>query len=291
MQCTKNGGHLASVSTVAQCVAGVAVHSRAWWETALDVSLFFPSVVGIGCSQLKYNPASPYQSNLNSILTSIVNSASYANYNNFKISLPGSDVVYGLFQCRGDLGNADCRQCVSDAVARLGATCSGATGGAMQLEGCFVRFDNVSFVGVEDKTVAADKCGPLVGDDSDVLARRDSVLSYLGAGAEFYRVSGAGKVQGVAQCVQDLSVGECQDCLSEAIQRLRTECGSAAWGDMFFAKCYARYSQRGYTAKPENDEEVEKTLAIFIGLVAGVAILVVFLSFLSKALDHKGGGK
>ncbi|XP_042010674.1 plasmodesmata-located protein 6-like [Salvia splendens] len=251
------------------------------------------SFIYVGCSQLKYNPGSPYQSNLNSILTSIVNSASYANYNNFKVALPGSsaaDVVYGLFQCRGDLGNGACRQCVADAVARLGATCAGATGGAMQLEGCFVRFDNASFVGVEDKTVAADKCGP-IDDDSDAAARRDSVLAYLGAGGEYYRVSGAGKVQGVAQCVQDLSVGECQDCLSEAIQRLRTECGSAAWGDMFFAKCYARYSQRGYTAKPENDDEVEKTLAIFIGLVAGVAILVVFLSFLSKALDNKGGGK
>ncbi|XP_057777540.1 plasmodesmata-located protein 6 [Salvia miltiorrhiza] len=252
------------------------------------------SFIYVGCSQLKYNPGSPYESNVNSILTSIVNSASYANYNNFKISLPGSaagDVVYGLFQCRGDLAAADCRQCVSDAVARLGATCTGASGGALQLEGCFVRFDNASFVGVEDKTVVSEKCGPMVGEESDVLTRRDSVLSYLGAGGQYFRASGAGKVQGVAQCVQDLSVPECQDCVSEAIQRLRAQCGSAAWGDMFFAKCYARYSQRGYTSKTENDDEVEKTLAIFIGLVAGVAILVVFLSFLSKALDHKGGGK
>ncbi|XP_042022273.1 plasmodesmata-located protein 6-like [Salvia splendens] len=254
------------------------------------------SFIYVGCSQLKYNPGSPFESNLNSILTSIVSAASSANYNNFKIALPGSaqgDVAYGLFQCRGDLASADCRQCVSAAVARLRATCSGATGGALQLEGCFVRFDNESFVGAEDKTVAADRCGPLVGDDS---GERGSVLSYLGAGGQFFRVSEAGKVQGMAQCVQDLSVGECQDCLSDAVERLRTQCGSAAWGDMFFAKCYARYSERGYTSKPENDdddddEELDKTLAIFIGLVAGVAILVVFLSFLSKALDHKGGGK
>ncbi|KAL1568609.1 plasmodesmata-located protein 6-like [Salvia divinorum] len=249
------------------------------------------SLIYVGCSQLRYSQGSPYESNLNSILTSIANAASYANYNNFKISLPGSDpgdAVYGLFQCRGDLASGDCRQCVSGAVARLGATCSGTTGGALQLEGCFVRFDNESFVGAEDKTVAADKCGPLVGGE---LARRDSVLSYLGAGGQFFRVSEAGKVQGVAQCVQDLSVGECQDCLSDAVERLRTQCGSAAWGDMFFAKCYARYSEHSYTSKTENDDEIEKTLAIFIGLVAGVAILVVFLSFLSKALDHKGGGK
>lgn len=253
------------------------------------------SFVYVGCSQLKYNAGTPYESNVNSILTSIVNSASYANYNNFKISLPGStpnDVVYGLFQCRGDLSSSDCHQCVSEAVSRLGATCAGASGGALQLEGCFVRYDNTSFVGAPDKTVVSDKCGPLMSDDSDVMTRRDAVLSYLEAGGQYFRVSGSAKVQGVAQCVQDLSVSECQDCLSEAIQRLRTQCGSSSWGDMFLAKCYARYSERGYTSKNENnDDEVEKTLAIFIGLVAGVAILVVFLSFLSKALDHKGGGK
>ncbi|XP_047966917.1 plasmodesmata-located protein 6-like [Salvia hispanica] len=263
--------------------------SKTCYSASLD------SFIYVGCSQLKYTPGSPYQSNLNAILTSIVSAAASANYNNFKIALPGSaqgDVAYGLYQCRGDLASGDCRQCVSGAVARLGATCAGATGGALQLEGCFVRFDNDSFVGAEDKTVAADRCGPL---DSGELARRDSVLSYLGAGGQFFRVSEAGRVQGVAQCVQDLSVGECQDCLSDAVERLRTQCGSAAWGDMFFAKCYARYSERGYTSKPENDDddddELNKTLAIFIGLVAGVAILVVFLSFLSKALDHKGGGK
>lgn len=214
------------------------------------------SFVYVGCSQLKYNSGSPYESNVNSILTSVVNSASYANYNNFKVSLPGSaagDVVYGLFQCRGDLPAADCRRCVSAAVGRLGSTCVGASGGALQLEGCFVRYDNTSFVGVEDKTVVSDKCGPMMSDDDPgVLTRRDAVLSYLGAGGQYFRVSGAGKVQGVAQCTQDLSVVECQDCLSEAIERLKTQCGSASWGDMFFAKCYARYSERGYTSKHGN---------------------------------------
>lgn len=214
------------------------------------------SFVYVGCSQLKYIPGGAYESNVNSVLASLVNSASYANYNNFKASLPGSgagDAVYGLFQCRGDLSGADCSRCVAAAVARLGSACGGASGGALQLEGCFVRYDNTSFVGAEDKTVVSDKCGPMDGGgDSGVLARRDAVLDYLGAGGQYFRVTGAGKVQGVAQCTQDLSVAECQDCLSEAIERLKTQCGSASWGDMFFAKCYARYSERGYTSKPGN---------------------------------------
>ncbi|KAH7840077.1 hypothetical protein Vadar_012347 [Vaccinium darrowii] len=251
-----------------------------------------------GCTQPKYSPGTPYESNVNSILTSLVNSASFANFNNFKISVPGStasDIVYGLFQCRGDVSSSDCRDCVSHAVSQLGVLCVNSAGGALQLDGCFVKYENTSFLGVEDKTVVMKKCGPSIGFDSDALTRRDAVMGYLAAGGQYFRVGSSGNVQGVAQCVQDLSLSECQDCVNEAIGRLKSDCGSAAWGDMFLGKCYARYSERGSHSQSgsnsnnNNDDEIEKTLAIFIGLIAGVAVLIVFLSLISKALEKKGG--
>ncbi|ONI31803.1 hypothetical protein PRUPE_1G331900 [Prunus persica] len=252
-----------------------------------------------GCSQQKYLPGSPYESKVNSLLTSLVNSAMFTTYNNFTI--PGSssqDTVYGLFQCRGDLSNNDCAQCVARSVSQLGNLCLNSCGGALQLEGCFIKYDNSTFLGVEDKTVVIKKCGQSIGFDSDVLTRRDAVLGYLGTGDGTYRpyrVSGSGNVQGVAQCVGDLSPSECQDCLSEAIAQLKSGCGPSAWGDMFLAKCYARYSQGGYHTNgghdyhnddddDDDDDELEKTLAILIGVIAGVALLVVFLSYFRKYL-------
>lgn len=210
------------------------------------------SFVYAGCSQLKYNPGTPYESNVNSILASLVNSAAFSNYNNFKVSLPGSDqndVVYALFQCRGDISNSDCHDCVTYAVSRIGTLCGGASGGALQLDGCFVKYDNTSFLGDEDKTVVFKRCGPSIGYDSDVLTQRDALLAYLTGGGQYFRIGGSGKAQGIAQCVQDLSTSECQNCLSEAIARLKSECQSSTWGDMFLAKCYAHYSERGYTPK------------------------------------------
>ncbi|KAK4373369.1 hypothetical protein RND71_008753 [Anisodus tanguticus] len=243
-----------------------------------------------GCSQQKYNPSTVYESNVNSVLTSLVNSASYANFNNFKISMPGStqdDVVYGLFQCRGDLGSSDCMKCVAAAVSQLGTLCPVSCGGALQLDGCFVKYDNVSFLGVEDKGIVMHKCGPSIMDDSDMLTRNDGVLTYLSGEGQYFRVAGSGEIHGVAQCTQDLSMSECQDCFSEAITRLKIECGSSSWGDMFLKKCYARFSERGFTPK-SGDEDVEKTLAITIGLIAGVAVLIVFLSVLKKLCEKKG---
>ncbi|KAG5532102.1 hypothetical protein RHGRI_026648 [Rhododendron griersonianum] len=254
-----------------------------------------------GCSQLKYNPGTPYESNVNSMLTSFVNSAAFAIFNKFKISVPGSsagDVIYGLFQCRGDVGTPNCRDCVAKAVSQLGVLCPNSAGGALQLDGCFVKYDNTSFLGVEDKTLVMKKCGTSVDFDSDALTRRDAVMGNLAAGGQYFRVGGSGDIQGVAQCVQDLSGSECQDCLNEAIGRLKSECGSAAFGDMFLGKCYVRYTDRGDHSNGgynnnnyhndhdhdhdndhdnddnSNDDEVERTLAILIGVIVVVAVLI-----------------
>ncbi|KAL1553670.1 plasmodesmata-located protein 6-like [Salvia divinorum] len=255
------------------------------------------SMIYVGCTQAKYNPGSPYESSLNSVLASLVNSASISNYNNFKIPTDTNGVVYGLFQCRGDLSSSDCHSCVANAVSRIGSYCMGTCGGALQLDGCFIKYDNASFVGALDKTVVSSKCGP----PSAAGQERDAVLAYLGGGeGQYFRVGGSGKVQGVVQCEQDLSGGQCDECLSEAIQRLRTQCATSPWGDMFLAKCYARYSvsqtqaATGYarpSSESERDEndETEKTLALFIGIIAGVTMLIVFISFLSKSLQRKDG--
>lgn len=199
-----------------------------------------------GCSPIKYTPDSPYESNLNSLLTSLVNSATYSSYNKYTImgSSP-QDVVYGLYQCRADLAMPDCATCVAQAVTQLGPLCPQTCGGAVQLEGCFVKYDNASFIGVEDKTVAMKKCGPSDGYNADQMSRRDGMLASLNGAGGLYRVGGSEDVHGVAQCVGDLSTGQCQDCVAEAIRRLKAECGGAVFGDMFLAKCYARYTTSG----------------------------------------------
>ncbi|XP_017240444.1 plasmodesmata-located protein 7 [Daucus carota subsp. sativus] len=247
-----------------------------------------------GCSALKYVPNSPYESNLNSLLTSLVNSATYSAYNKFTItgSSP-NDVVYGLFQCRGDLAMPDCATCVARSVSQIGSMCRQTAGAAIQLEGCFVKYDNTSFIGVEDKTVVLHKCAPSIGYDTDLMNRRDAVLRSLGGSGGPFRVGGSEDVQGMAQCVEDLSAGECQDCLKEAIGRLKSDCGGAVYGDMFLAKCYARFSTSGAHAYAKSNHgnshsDGEKTFAIIIGLLAGVALVIIFLTFLKKVFGGHG---
>lgn len=116
-----------------------------------------------------------------------------------------------------------------------------------------MKYDNQMFLGVEDKTVVLKKCGPSNGYDTGT---RDAVLSGLAGSGGYFRIGGSGELKGMAQCVGDLSFGECQDCVNEAIKRLRNDCPAADYGDMFLEKCYARYSTGGrggahsYSNKP-----------------------------------------
>ncbi|XP_077240398.1 plasmodesmata-located protein 7-like [Tasmannia lanceolata] len=247
-----------------------------------------------GCSQQKFIPNSPFQSNLNSLLTSLVNSAYFSSYNNFTITAsdPASPVS-GLFQCGGDLDQSDCAECVQHSVSQLGILCLYSAGGTLQFQGCFVKYDNTIFLGVEDKTLVLKECGISAGYGTDLLSRRDEVLTGLGCGSGLFRVGVSGYVQGMAQCVGDLDSGQCSDCLLEAIERLRGGCGAAVSGDIYLGKCYVRFSAGGVSTKAHNQQEKNseagKIVAIIIGLLAGVGLIIVFLSFLRKVFEGTKG--
>lgn len=113
----------------------------------------------------------------------------------------------------------------------------------MQLEGCFVKYDNKRFFGEEDKTVVVKKCGASIGSDVEGSSGVDAALAYLVTSGGTYRSGGAGDVRSVAQCVGDLSLSQCGDCISDAIGRLKSACWTSTWGDLFLAKCYARFTR------------------------------------------------
>ncbi|GAB2300867.1 hypothetical protein Dimus_034903 [Dionaea muscipula] len=96
------------------------------------------------------------------------------------------------------------------------------------------------------------KCSGGGASNGDVettfIRRRDEVLADLQRpGNDRFRVSSSGLVQGMAQCVGDLSNGDCLLCLSEAVSQLKNLCGPvAATAQIFLGKCYVEYWETGY---------------------------------------------
>ncbi|XP_043704046.1 plasmodesmata-located protein 8-like [Telopea speciosissima] len=249
-----------------------------------------------GCSQEKYQPKTPFDANLKSLLSSIVSSASQSTFNSFDTgngtSAPPDAAVYGLYQCRGDLKTTECAGCTQNAVTQITLLCPYCRGASLQLDGCFVRYESFDFLGKQDTNLTHKKCSGSTSSDVEFFKRRDDVIADLETATGF-RVSSLGLVEGVAQCLGDLSSADCSSCLSEAVAKLKNLCGSAAAADVYLAKCYAKYWASGYydsSSDSSSDDEVGKSVAIIVGVLAGLAIVVVLLSFLRKAMGRTQEG-
>ncbi|KAJ7007477.1 hypothetical protein D5086_004862 [Populus alba] len=242
------------------------------------------------CSQETYVPSSPFEENHNSLLASIVSSSSQASYNSFAIgngsSSPPEGICYGLYQCRGDLKTSDCSRCIESAVNQISLVCPYSNGAALQLEACYVRYEHIDFLGRLDTNLKYKRCSKSVDNDVEFFRRRDDVLADLPTAMGF-KVSCSGPVEGYAQCLGDLSSSDCSSCLADAVGQLKNLCGSAA-ADVYLGQCYARYWASGYydlTSDSSNEDDEGKTVAIVVGILAGVAILIVLLSFCRSVKD------
>ncbi|EAZ23975.1 hypothetical protein OsJ_07702 [Oryza sativa Japonica Group] len=290
--------HLLSGCVVATAVVLVLISLGAAPPAAVDAAT--ATFIYAGCSPSKYEPNTAFQSNLNSLLSSIASTASSgAAYNSFTAGgCAGPDpaagtAAYGLYQCRGDLSPGDCVACVRQTVARLGAVCANAYAASLQVDGCYVRYDAADFIGRADTTTAYRKCSSSTSRDGAFLSSRDGVLGELQAAAG-YKLSTSGTVQGVAQCLGDVPANDCTACLAEAVGQLKGACGTALAADVYLAQCYVRYWANGYYFRPNSDnsgDDVGRTVAIIIGILAGLALLVVFISFLRKAFGLQSAKK
>ncbi|XP_010544632.1 PREDICTED: cysteine-rich repeat secretory protein 15 [Tarenaya hassleriana] len=244
-----------------------------------------------GCSQEKYTTNSPFESNRDSLLSAVVTASSEASFNSFAVGNGSSSgdptAVFGLYQCRGDLKTADCSKCVQNGVDQITLLCPYSYGASLQLAGCYLRYENVDFLGKQDTSLRYKKCSSKsVDNDYEFFKRRDDVLADLETAVGF-KVSMSGLVEGFAQCVGDLTQSDCTTCLADAVGKLKNLCGSAAAAEVFLAQCYARYWGSGYydfSSDPTNGDHAGKSIAIIVGVIAGFAILVILLSLCRKSM-------
>ncbi|KAG2610413.1 plasmodesmata-located protein 6-like [Panicum virgatum] len=205
----------------------------------------YTAFVYAGCSQARYDPGSQYAADVDTALSSLVNSAGFTAYANYT-SPSAATGLAAVYQCRSDLPAAVCEACVKSAASKLSSLCNAAAGAAVQLRACFVRYGNDSFLGKQDTTVLFKKCGGESAGDTGVVAMRDAALGALVAASApadegSYRAGAAGYVQAMSQCVGDLSAKACSDCVSAASAQLKAGCGFASAGEVYLGKCYARF--------------------------------------------------
>jgi hypothetical protein len=244
-----------------------------------------------GCGISEYRNGSAFQSNLNQVLESLVSNVYPNGFNQSSVVDDGqssNSTVYGLLQCRGDLNSSDCEQCASTAKARLLDGCRN-TSGFIQLDGCFLRYDNHYFYGnYSESAESVVLCNTGTRSQpqqftNTIKALLLNIANKAAQSPELFAADSATApynsteyIYSIAQCWRDLSPTDCGSCLSFALSEI-SRCQTGAIGSQFGSmNCYLRSEVYPFfnSALGSGGKGSKKVLVITLAVVAATVGLI-----------------
>ncbi|XP_019054570.1 PREDICTED: cysteine-rich receptor-like protein kinase 10 [Nelumbo nucifera] len=193
-----------------------------------------------------------YQNNLNLLLSSLSSNATPTNHGFYNTTAGrGSNTVYGLFLCRGDVTDDLCRECVKSAAQTITQRCPNGKVAITWYDECLLRYSNQSFFSIMDETPSFSmyntqnnsdprQFNQLVGDKLGELATTvaSSASKYATLEANYTSFQ---SLYCLAQCTPDLSGSSCNQCLRGAISHLPVCCSGAVGARAVRPSCNVRY--------------------------------------------------
>lgn len=212
-------------------------------------------------SSENYTPNSPFQTNLNILLSSLVSNGSRDGFYNATVGV-GPDIVYGLVQCRGDISQDSCRSCLYNSTVELIRRCPNRRVATLRYDHCLLRYSNTRFFSQVDTTPRSEY-NPVRVSDADADRFDEQVKSLLtnvsgvaasrqnrfDRGTAEYTPSGD-RIYGLVQCNEDLSPSNCTSCVHNLISNIAECCDKQLGAKIFSATCYLRYEQETSTRSP-----------------------------------------
>ncbi|KAJ0702884.1 putative Gnk2-like domain-containing protein [Helianthus annuus] len=202
-----------------------------------------------GCAQQTLqDPNGVYSSALSAIFGTLIQQSSKAKF--FKTtSGTGSATISGLFQCRGDLSNLECYNCVSRLPILMDKLCGKTVAARLQLLGCYMLYEVAGFAQISGMELLYKTCGSSNGGGG-FEERRDSAFSALESGIGNGNGNGNGgfyttsyeSLYVLGQCQGDLGGEDCGECVKSAVQRAEVECGGSTSGQIYLHRCFVSYS-------------------------------------------------
>ncbi|KAL3727915.1 hypothetical protein ACJRO7_032631 [Eucalyptus globulus] len=194
-----------------------------------------PTFVDLFCVRISFfTPNSTYESNLNTVLSSLSSNATTST-NGFATATAGQnppDQAHGLFLCRGDVSISTCSDCVATGKLVVLRRCRNQRVATIWYDECMLRYDNRSFFSalemkpsyqtantsnITDPT----RFAQVLGQTMDTIAKR---ASNGGSGKKFAveeaNLTSLQKLYTLAQCTPDLTTSDCNRCLQERLLNL-----------------------------------------------------------------------
>ncbi|EOY28573.1 Cysteine-rich RLK 25 [Theobroma cacao] len=185
-----------------------------------------PAYVVHDCSNTITFPTNgTYQADLNHLLSSLSSNATRGNRFYNTTSGRNSDMVYGLFLCRGDVSNSSCGECVSTATKDITQRCPVEKIANPRNVADQERFNQI----LADTMDAAATLAVSARSDFKYFATREA------------SISGFQTLYSLVQCTPDLSSGDCNACLRGAIAALPDCCSGKQGARVLKPSCNIRY--------------------------------------------------
>lgn len=205
-----------------------------------------PFIYGL-CNVNKYSNGSEYESNVNVVLQSLVKAAAP----NGGLATYTYRGVYGLLQCKPDVSHHDCQSCSAAASQLAYQDCPNAIGARIQLELCFIRYENYSFASDLDTKVSYSLEN--VKSSHDIQAFNYTLANLMetlageaplnvnrfATGA--WVVNSSVTVYGREMCLRTLTAPDCGVCLREAIKAMDECCSSQIGVQLYLGSCSVHF--------------------------------------------------
>ncbi|KAG4982843.1 hypothetical protein JHK87_027592 [Glycine soja] len=206
------------------------------------------------CSSNKtFTPNSTYQSNLQTLLTSLSSHATTAQF--FNTTTGGGDAagenIYGSFMCRGDVSNHTCQECIKTATQQITVRCLNSKEALIWYHECMVRYSNRCFFSAVEEWPRFNFVDFNVNTNSTegiygywLLSKTlsDAVGEAVKAGTKKFAtknatVFGSQRVHTLVQCTPDLSSEDCSKCLGDIMRDIPLCCLGRRGGMVLFPSC------------------------------------------------------
>ncbi|XP_022139941.1 cysteine-rich receptor-like protein kinase 10 [Momordica charantia] len=209
------------------------------------------------CLPANFTQNSTYQSSLNLLFSNLsANAPGINGFFNTSVGRTPNDTVYGLFQCRGDVTNTTCKNCVASTARNVAQQfCPLRKAAVVWDDDCIFRYSDQSFFSavstdpdltlLNTADIDADKAGfnQLVMSTLRATAARAANATAVG---ELFATQQANftserTLYTLAQCTGDLSNSNCEDCLRQAVGAIPGCCSNKQGGRVLYPSCYVRY--------------------------------------------------
>ncbi|KAE8670416.1 Cysteine-rich repeat secretory protein 3 [Hibiscus syriacus] len=206
--------------------------------------------------------------------------------------------INGLFQCRGDLTNNDCYNCVSQLPTLSDKLCGKSIASRIQLHGCYILYEVAGFPQISGMQMLFKACGG-GGGGIGFQEKRDTAFSFLENGVisnHGFFTTNYQSVYALGECESDVGDSDCGDCVRIAAQRAQVECGESSSGQIYLHKCFIMYAyyangapkqpSSSHLSSSSSGQDTGETVAIILGGAAGVGFVVILLMFVRNAMKQ-----